>query len=52
MKHILFNLQLYLLSEHAWVKFFDGKQDFPISNKWFLLVKWSSSNDKDETLNG
>lgn len=42
----------YLLSEHALIKFFAGKQDFPISNKCILLVKCSSSNDKDGTLNG
>lgn len=44
--------KMYLLSEHALAKFFEGKQDLPISNKWALLVKWSSSNDKDETLKG
>lgn len=43
---------MYLLSEHAFVKFFAGKQDLPISSKCILLVKCSSSNDKDETLNG
>lgn len=41
-----------LLPEHALIKFFDGKQDFPISNKWLLLVKCSSSNDIDGALNG
>lgn len=43
---------MYLLSEQTLVKFFAGKQDLPISNKWVLLIKWSSNNDKDETLNG
>lgn len=42
---------MYLLSEH-FIKFFDGKHDFPISNKWLLLVKCSSSNDIDGALNG
>lgn len=42
----------YLLSILALIKCLAGKHDFPISNKWLLLVKCTSSNDKDETLKG